>query len=155
MGNPRKPTRIKQLEGNRGKRKLNQNEPQPPVVVAPDAPPEWLSKLGKAAWNSKARELIAYRVLTSWDYETLAAWCNAYAEWREADEKLKTELPVLVSDKTGYTYPNPWVAIRRNSRREMVRIGGLLGLNPADRSRLNVDTTQKDGKSEAEEMIGY
>ena len=52
-----KPTRLKMLTGNPGKRPLNGNEPRPAPAV-PDCPAE-LGPLARTEWNRLVGELAA------------------------------------------------------------------------------------------------
>jgi len=51
-----KPTRLKMLTGNPGKRPLNPNEPRPEATI-PDAPAE-LSAGARAEWDRLAADLV-------------------------------------------------------------------------------------------------
>ena len=55
-GRKPKPTSVKILTGNPGKRRLNHEEPKPPVSV-PECPVE-LSPTAKAEWDRLGRELV-------------------------------------------------------------------------------------------------
>jgi phage terminase small subunit len=54
-GRPPKPTALKVLEGNPGKRPLNQNEPKP-EKKAPNCP-SWLLPDAKKEWRRLSKEL--------------------------------------------------------------------------------------------------
>ena len=54
------PTAIKDLEGNPGKRKLNENEPKP-EKKAP-ACPKWLSKDARKEWHRLPRSFMRGRM---------------------------------------------------------------------------------------------
>lgn len=86
-GRPPKPTRLKVLTGNPGKRPLNYNEPRPEPMV-PDCPPE-LSPAGQGEWHRLVSEMGSLNLLTSLDRAALAAYCGAYALWAEATEAIQ------------------------------------------------------------------
>lgn len=79
-----KPTRLKVLTGNPGKRPLNTDEPKPEVAT-PECPAE-LGPVARREWDRLACELTALRILTNLDRAALAAYCGAYAMWAEAIE---------------------------------------------------------------------
>jgi phage terminase small subunit len=60
-----KPTRLKLLTGNPGKRPFNDTEPRPEPVV-PECPPE-LSELARREWDRLAPELAKLRIVTNLD----------------------------------------------------------------------------------------
>jgi phage terminase small subunit len=66
-----KPTRLKLLTGNPGKRPFNDAEPRPEPVV-PECPPE-LSELARREWNRLAPELAKLRIVTNLDRAALGA----------------------------------------------------------------------------------
>ena len=92
-----------------------------------------------------ARELWLLRVLTVLDLMPFAAYCEAYALWRRAEEAIamRAELdPVfhglLVKGPDGFAEENPLVGIARGAARDMVRFAGEFGLSPAARNRISV-----------------
>ena len=81
-----KPTRMKVLTGNPGKRPLNQTEPQPEPVI-PDCPVE-LGPSARREWDRLVGQLASLRILTPLDRAALAAYCGAYGLWAEATEAI-------------------------------------------------------------------
>lgn len=61
-GRPPKPTAVKELEGNPGKRPLNKNEPKP-KQIAPKCP-SWLEPDAKKEWRRLSKELETMGLLT-------------------------------------------------------------------------------------------
>ncbi len=49
-------------------------------------------------------------VLTTVDRAALAAYCQAYGRWVEAEEKLK-ETPTMFRTPGGYVQQSPWLAV--------------------------------------------
>lgn len=86
-GSPPKPTHLKLITGNPGKRKLNKNEPKPTVSIPPV--PDHHSDEAKVEWARIAVELNAVSLLTQVDRAALAAYCQAWADWVEAEEQLR------------------------------------------------------------------
>ena len=148
-----KPTAQKIREGNPGRRPLNDDEPKPPVPISL-APPEWLDDIAKDEWRRLAEELESQNMLTTWDTQTFAAYCESYSMYRQAVVGVRKDGAVQEC-KTGYKQVSAWMAVLKDSRREMVKIGALLGLNPAERSRLSIKGGAKDGKSEAANDFGF
>jgi P27 family predicted phage terminase small subunit len=83
MPTPRKPTELKAIEGNRGKRSLNRNEPQPDFLNEL-APPAWLPADAAAVWSELAFRLRATKVLTVLDVPAFETTCVAIATYRRA-----------------------------------------------------------------------
>ncbi len=82
-GRKPKPTALKILEGNPGKRPLNENEPIPPKGNIKC--PTWLLPEAKKEWKRLAPSLEAMGVLTMADLTAFEGYCQAYARWKEAE----------------------------------------------------------------------
>src|SRR5437868_3347332 len=82
-----KPTRLKILSGNPGKRALNLSEPKPEIEV-PQCPVE-LGPVARSEWDRLVVQLGALRILTQLDRAALAAYCGAYGMWAEATEAIQ------------------------------------------------------------------
>jgi len=87
MGRPTKPTELKVLEGNRGKRPLNKNEPDPDYLDNLE-PAEWLPDDAKAVWRELAFKMRKAKVLTVLDVPALEKACVAIATYRRATRVL-------------------------------------------------------------------
>ncbi len=76
-GRKPKPTAVKKLEGNPGKRKLNTKE----LVPAKGMPacPDWLMPEAKKKWERLAKLMNQMGVLTEVDMAAFAAYCQSYA----------------------------------------------------------------------------
>jgi P27 family predicted phage terminase small subunit len=128
-----KPTRLKVLTGNPGKRPLNATEPRPDAVV-PDCPPE-LGEIARREWNRLVGELAALRMITNLDRAALAAYCGAYALWAEATEAIQ-KYGTMIKSPSGYPVQSPYVAIANRQAEIMMRIASEFGFTPASRSRI-------------------
>jgi phage terminase small subunit len=83
-----KPTRLKVLTGNPGKRPLNDAGPRPEVAI-PHCPEE-LGETARREWKRLVGELAALKMLTNFDRTALAAYCGAYALWAEATKAFRS-----------------------------------------------------------------
>ena len=133
-GRKPKPARLKLIEGNPGKRPIGQ-EPQPPA--SQPSCPAHLSPTAKAEWKRLARMLNGIGVVTQADRAVLAAYCQAYGRWVEAEKKLK-ETPPLLKMPSGYVQQSPWLTISNKQMELMMRAMAELGLTPSARTRLAV-----------------
>jgi P27 family predicted phage terminase small subunit len=131
-----KPTAIRRLEGNPGKRAWNHDEPTPPDTLP--RCPEHLCEVARREWRRVARALHSMGVLTAVDRAALAAYCQAYGRWVEAEEKLK-ETPALYKTPSGYVQQSPWMGIANKQLELMGRYMVELGMTPASRSRVAVE----------------
>ena len=85
-GRKPKPTAVKKLEGNPGKRKLNNKELDPKKRMP--ACPDWLMPEAKKEWERLAELMNQMDVLTEADMAAFAAYCQSYVRWKEAQEHI-------------------------------------------------------------------
>ena len=85
-GRKPKPTALKKLEGNPGKRPLNELEPVPPTVAL--RCPNYLLPEARKEWKRLAPILMGMGLLTAADAVPFAGYCQAYARWREAQDEI-------------------------------------------------------------------
>ena len=146
-GRKPKPPELRVFEGNREHRIiLNTPKSTPQLPYAP----RWLSPIAKQEWRRISRELYALGLLTTIDRAALEAYCQCYARWREAEEKLKIE---TFETDTGYVGQNPYINIAIKYAKEMRAFLVEFGMTPSSRVRVNIEKL-KDTKSEWEELIG-
>lgn len=149
-GRKPKPTNLKLLAGNPGKRPINKNEPKPPPI-APKCP-GWLNKEGKKEWKRIAPLLERLGLLTEADMANLAAYCRTYAEMVEAEQFLEKHgltYQIPKRDEEGkvvglYVQQWPQVSIVRRCQEEIRAYSALFGLSPSDRSRMSLPTERDD-----------
>jgi P27 family predicted phage terminase small subunit len=134
-GRKPKPTALKLIEGNPGKRPIHGREPQPPA--SQPTCPVHLSPTAKAEWKRLAQSLNGIGLLTQADRAALAAYCQAYGRWVEAERKL-AETPTLLKTPAGYVQPSPWLGIASKQLELMAKFMVELGLTPSSRSRLAI-----------------
>ena len=75
-GRKPKPTSLRVIEGNPGKRPLNTREPKP-VRGAPTCPAH-LSPTAKAEWKRLIGQLVELGMISLLDRAALAAYCQTY-----------------------------------------------------------------------------
>ena len=111
-GRKPKPTALKVLEGNPGKRPLNDHEPIPPKGELKC--PSWLLPEAKKEWKRLASSLEAMGVLTMADLTAFAGYCQAYARWKEAEEFI-TQHGSIFKTPSGYVQQVPQVSIAQQN----------------------------------------
>ena len=132
-GRKPKPTALKILEGNPGKRPLNPHEPIPPKGDL--RCPTWLMPEAKKEWKRLASSLEAMGVLTMADLTPFAGYCQAYARWREAEEFI-TQQGSIFKTPSGYVQQIPQVSIAQQNLKIMQSFCSEFGLTPATRARI-------------------
>ena len=138
MPQPRKPTALKVLHGDR-KDRINTDEPLPAGEVVK---PSWLTPYASHLWDSLAPDMIRKRVLTTWDADLFASVCEHYSTWRRAQE-IVVENGVLVAGFGGVMVKNPAVQVARDAWQAFNAGAGKFGMSPADRSKVQVGDAKK------------
>ncbi len=150
-GRKPKPTAIKVLEGNPGKRKLNTAEIKPAKTKMPECP-DWLEDEAKAEWNRLCKNLFELGILTDLDVTTFASYCQAYARWREAEEFI-SQHGTIVKTPSGYWQQVPQVSIAHQNQKIMMHAAAEFGLTPSARSRIIAGDQSKDSRDEMEYIL--
>ena len=132
-GRKPKPTAIKLLEGNPGKRPLNEYEPVPPKSEIKC--PAWLEPEAKKEWKRLAPALESMGILTPVDISAFAGYCQAYARWKEAEEFISKHGSIFQTP-SGYVQQVPQVSIAQQNLKIMQSFCSEFGLTPATRSRI-------------------
>lgn len=143
-----KPTKLRELQGNPGKRPLNRKEPRPGAGKMPSAP-RWMSLEAKRQWRRLAPKLYAAGLLTEVDGLGLAMLCEAVGQYVEGKEIVEKEGAIAVSDQ-GNVYQHPAIGLMKTARAEVLRWAREFGMTPAARSRISVDGDGSEEQSLAD-----
>lgn len=149
-GRTPKPTAIKQLEGNPGKRPLNANEPKP-KAKAPSCP-KWLEDDAKKEWRRLAKQMEQLGILTEVDMAAFAGYCQAYARWKAAEEFISKH-GAIVKTPSGYWQQVPQVSIAQQYLKQMSKFCEQFGLTPASRSRIVSDNGTDNADDTMEQLL--
>ena len=110
------PTHLKMVRGTLQKCRMNPDEPTPDPEI-PDAPPH-LSPEAREEWERLALELYELGILSTIDRAALAAYCQAYGRWVEAEEQLRNidgTMKLTETTSNGNIIQNPLVGIANKS----------------------------------------
>lgn len=132
-----KPTALKELAGNPGKRPLNKREPKPRKKQGMPVP-RHLREEARREWRRLRPELEAAGLLTAVDADALALYCETYATWVEATAQAQKEGLIVYTDK-GYPVQNPLLGIANQAARMLRAMLIEFGMTPASRSRVAVE----------------
>lgn len=146
-GRKPRPTALRVIDGNPGKRRINRDEPNAGPLG--DPPPD-LSPAAVAKWAEMA-ELWGL-VVTAADRDQLAEYCRLHVRKIEAEAKV-VEHGALVASPNGMPIQSPWMQILNKCREEMRRIAIEFGGTPVSRTRLSVEGG-REAKSKFAGLIG-
>lgn len=147
-GRPPKPTTLKVLEGNPGKRPIKQNEPKPRPIT-PDCP-EWLGETAKAEWQRVVPELERMGLLTCVDGAALEGYCESYGKWVEMVHFLKKfeKQGYMFKTPSGYMQQLPQVSMAQRYLAIVKSFCTEFGLTPSSRARMTIP-----GKADEEDPM--
>jgi P27 family predicted phage terminase small subunit len=134
----RLPTNLKLLKGTYQPCRGNTNEPQPEAARPPC--PSFLSQEGKKEWRRVSKELFVLGLLSNLDRAALAAYCQAYGRWIEAERALTRE-GLMVMSPNGFQQPNPWLSIASKALDQLRAFAADFGMSPVARSKVTVTAT--------------
>jgi P27 family predicted phage terminase small subunit len=143
--NPAKPTALKILEGNPGKRPLNKNEPKP--QQGKYICPSWLDDEAKKEWNRIVPELKKLGLLTVVDYPALIGYCQSWARYIEAEKHI-TKVGTSFETINSCLMPVPEVAIAQKYLKLCQSFMIQFGLTPSSRGRITLPGESIDDEFE-------
>lgn len=144
-GPAKTPSALRALAGDKN---AGKGEPQPSSDVHR---PDGLNAGALAVWNRLAPDLQRKGVLTGWDVDEFAAYCDAVERRDRACEMLDEHGEVIAAPvfdqngkRTGERFVlSPWWQVWKAANDITARKGARFGLTPSDRTALKVD----DGRS--------
>lgn len=146
-----KPTQLKLVTGNPGRRPLNAKEPQPRRQMP--SPPAHMSDVAKVAWGRLTVLLDRMGLLTEADVYALERLAECYAEVMDCQEAIAVNGRTYEAEKGDgalMVRPRPEVGMLADADR---RFKGYLiefGLTPAARSKV-----QANGEEKADALETY
>lgn len=114
-GRKPKPNLLRVIEGGAGR-------PKAPTC------PAHLNPTAKAEWKRLTQHLFVRGIVGESDRATLAAYCQAYGRWVEAERKL-AETPMLIKLPSGYIQQSPWLAMANKQLEILHKYMAELGLS--------------------------
>lgn len=133
-----KPTKLRELQGNPGKRRLPKGEPRPVVKDRVPSAPRWLGEEARREWRRVARALHGAGLLTEADHDALALYCETFASWRRAEAQVRAKGEV-VRTAGGNVIQNPYLSIANRAKKDALLLLREFGMTPAARSRISVE----------------
>lgn len=145
------PTALRVMEGNRSRRPLPQNEPQP-TLAEPDCPSH-LDAIARREWKRLVEIFGRLRVLSELDGIALASICQSYSRMHRAEKemrRLEREArksggnSVLLIRKGASFEQNPLLKIIHRELEYQQKALREFGMTPSSRTRVQAQTTSSD-----------
>jgi len=147
-GRPPKPTEMKRLAGNPGKRPLNESEPKP-KPLQPHKPTHMMPAAARF-WREHVPRLVELGVATEVDGPALAMMATHWALAWEANKTLKQD-GLVVLDERGLERKHPLLQVLRDNSAAFRMYAGQYGLTASARVKLSVPEPEEGD----EDFFGY
>jgi P27 family predicted phage terminase small subunit len=157
------PTQTKIIRGTFRKDRTAANEPRPERVVEVSRPPSYLSKYAKKLWKKLAGELVEKGILTVLDLPALEVCCEAYGQFREAQEivfkvivdpetrkRRRQTLTEYMKGRSSHSAPE-YTAMNKLYQTFRLYLTEF-GLTPAARSKLDLPATGSKAEDPMERL---
>lgn len=149
------PANVHRISGNRSKlpeSTLRDRDSVLPDVSIPKAPAHLLPA-AKEEWNRISVHLEKLGLITELDMAALAAYCQAYARWSNAEAKIKKlgEDSLIEVTPSGYKQISVLLQISNRAAEQMHKFMGEFGMSPSTRTRVTASPQMElfpDGKPE-------
>lgn len=148
-GPAKKPTQLRVLEGNRGHQKKNKKEPSPDPKI-PTCPKQ-LGRSAKAEWRRVAPAMYKLGLLTQVDRAAMAAYCDAYGRWIDAQTEIK-EHGTIIESQNGFPIQSPYLNVASGAWKQMLAALREFGMTPASRASIEADPV--DPMEDLEDIVG-
>ena len=140
-GRKPKPSHLRVIEGNRGKRRLNAREPRPLGDL--HEAPEWFTDAQRDVWTYAIANAPA-GLLKRLDRDVMAGWCVACemhrrATMQQAKIDAASGLPLLTRSPEGHLIQSPYLPIINRQAVLMAKFAAELGFSPSSRSRIQIE----------------
>lgn len=144
-GRPPKPTNLKAIEGNKGKRDISA-EAVPQFDSGDPGCPEHLNDRAKAEWTRLAPILVEKGLLSAVDRQAFAMYCMTSTMVDDIEKKIAETPDIELQITKGYINALDKMA------RQMRNYLQLFGMSPADRMRIK--GIEQPKRSKLAEFLG-
>jgi len=133
-GRKPKPTVVKKLAGNPGKRPLQDNEPAAGVGL-PECP-EHIVGEARAEWDRLGAQMVEQKRMAPIYGGVLAAYCVAWGRWVEAEKQIQ-QCGMVITTPNGHLAQSPYLPIANKAWAQMMKAIPELGISPSSQARVS------------------
>lgn len=136
-----KPTKLKQILGNPGRRALNKSEPVSPQLDP--VPPEWLDETALEFWSEVVAIVGPMGHVQQSDRHLVMLLALELSQLRQAHEDMRKFGRTVVYEN-GVEQVSPYVTIANKATKNAIQILAQLGMTPSARSRIVVNAAKEE-----------
>ena len=142
MGVGRKPvpTALKLIKGTAQPCRTNNSEPKPKADNI--KMPAGMSVMAKKHWSKVCSQLKDAGIITNLDVTALMIYCESYAQWRDATDKINTHGSV-VKGSQDFPVRSPYLYVAQKAFDQMKSMLTEFGMTPSSRTKVNTTEEHK------------
>lgn len=147
MARPKKPTKIKELQGTIRKCREDENEMQVAQVVEMPSAPSFLNEQGAKEWDLVTNELANIKMLHLTDLAVLAAYCNEMGTYHALAQEMGGNYTERTYDKDGKLRASkiaPKYKVMQAALQNALKIASQFGFTPSSRASLSMPEQDKE-----------
>jgi P27 family predicted phage terminase small subunit len=147
MARPKKPTKIKELQGTIRKCREDENEMQVAQVVEMPSAPSFLNEQGAKEWDLVTNELANIKMLHLTDLAVLAAYCNEMGTYHALAQEMGGNYTERTYDKDGKLRASkiaPKYKVMQAALQNALKIATQFGFTPSSRASLSMPEQDKE-----------
>lgn len=140
-GRPATPIHLKLITGNAGNRAIDL--PAPEVDPATPEMPDHLNPDAQAEWKRIVPELVKAGLLSSINRAALGLYCQAYARWKLAEEKIAALADkdpdgagLVCTAANGFKQLTQWSIVSNRAQEHLLKYLQEFGMTPATMARV-------------------
>lgn len=135
------PSHLRVINGNPGRRPLNEDEPETRAPI-PSTAPHWLSDTAKDVYDATLKD-CPDGLLRDLDLATFARWCFHFDQFRQAQDAVTKYGQFVKNGKSPVPAQNPALAVANKQSLIMAKLEAEMGFTPSSRSRVKVNGNKK------------
>ncbi len=135
------PKNLHVLRGNPGRRPL---KPEPEPENRMPSCPSFLKGEAQKEWRRISKLLYHCGLLTPVDRTALAAYCQTFSQWVEAQGHI-AEVGMVVKGSNG-PMQNPYLRIANRLLEQMQKLLVEFGMTPSSRSRIKIQPREEESE---------
>jgi P27 family predicted phage terminase small subunit len=143
MGRPRKPTKIKAIQGTLIPCRVTPNEMETKLLASIPKPPAHFEGRAMKEWKTVTGILWELGMLHLEDLPQLEAYCFNVGLMDRASKKINKQGALeTYTNKAGFEYisKNKWIIIYNEATHRVIKLANQFGFSPASRTRISMPT---------------
>ena len=147
MARPKKPTKIKELQGTLQPCRQIPNEMQVAEVVELPAAPNYFDEFAQKEWDVTTTELSRIKMLHIVDLSILSAYCFEIGTYHRIMDEMDGKFTERTYDKDGKLRASkiaPQYKIAQAALQNAIKLASKFGFSPADRASLSMPAQEEE-----------